>query len=1037
MVDSTLPKAEEPRHTPWRGYVTLLFADLCDYTGLGEQHDPEEIDELRFRLEQLAGRVIERHGGSVSQIYGDGILAVFGFPEARGDDSRRAVGAAVELREAVHELRWNVEGAVPVEFQLHSGVHAGLVCARSGDALNGKYSLSGDTVSTTARLCASAERDEIIVSEAVRQGIDGFFSVAQSQALTLKGKRAPVITYRVLGPSDVNSHFQARCRRGLSAFVGRERELAELESHVQKAHPAEGCRVIVRAAAGVGKSRLLEEFRHRIGSPVLCALHGYCESYGDAVPLQPFLHMLRQLIDAQDLQAARDELQKLVSREEDVAVLLSLLALRPSAKNEINEASIQRAFVELFSGLARDRRVLVTVDDWQWADDISRKLLAALLDERTCPMSVVLALRTTDRAAAAPSEFSVLDLAPFDEVESARVARSLRTQNLPAAVVKALHRRSGGNALFLEELCRALPSAAFCDEAALEMSGAPTTLHGVIQARLTGLDPRDAHVLHAAAVIGNEFASSLLAELLSDTDITPSLEALTAADIIYAGDRPGLFRFKHGIAREVVYESVRISERRAMHAAIVKHLLETRGSDSLDDRIEALAYHCHQSGDFERAVRFGEIAGDKALLTSALDRARQQYATALNALELLQPCVERKRQFLTIAARWGQACVYSPSREQLALLERALTYARELGDDRGLAEVQNLLGWIHYVLGDYPNAEAHYTLARQLAEALGEHGRRLLVQLDANFGQCYAASGSYDEALRLLSNSIVSKQVRMKSVPNHVAQGSAYALACRATIHGDRGDFALAERDLKLARELCEHTGHAVEGSVFALNAMVELQRGEWEACRSAALRSHSIAERDSHYTFTTSAAYEAYARFMLTREAEALRQLRNSVESLEGRGTTLFLSFAQARLALAGWVAGDLSLAQHWAERALLRARQHDPLGEAAAHRVLARICSTRSTPSRIELTSHLQSALAAAERRRSPREALLTHYLAAQLGAPNLQLSAEQAAAELQHLGVRAHAFERATTESVPAVASSDVHVLTGEARGSFPPR
>ncbi len=156
--------------------------------------------------------------------------------------------------------------------------------------------------------------------------------------------------------------------------------------------------------------------------------------------------------------------------------------------------------------------------------------------------------------------------------------------------------------------------------------------------------------------------------------------------------------------------------------------------------------------------------------------------------------------------------------------------------------MQNLLGWIHYVLGDYPTAEALYTIARKLAEAAGERGRRLLVQLDANFGQYYAASGSYDEALRLLSNSIVSKQVRTKSGPNHVAQGSACALSCRATIHGDRGGFALADRDLKLARELC-HTGHAVEGSVFALNAMVELQRREWEACRSAALRSHSIAE--------------------------------------------------------------------------------------------------------------------------------------------------------------------------------------------------
>jgi class 3 adenylate cyclase/tetratricopeptide (TPR) repeat protein len=998
MVDTSLPKADEARHTPWRGYVTLLFADLCDYTGLGEEHDPEEIDDLRFRLEQLAGRVIERHGGAVSQIYGDGILAVFGFPEARGDDSRRAVGAAVELRESVHELRWDGK---PVEFRLHSGVHAGLVCARRGDALNGKYTLSGDTVSTTARLCASAEGDEIVVSEAVRQGIDGFFATAQLEAaLTLKGKRAPVTTFRVLGPSDVKSHFQARCRRGLSAFVGRDRELSELEASFRAGQEAGGCRVIVRGPAGVGKSRLLEQFRVHMGDSGLYALHGYCESYGDVVPLQPFLHMLRQVIGAAaDAEAAERTLRALLTREEDVALLLALLGLRP--KSEISELSIQRAFGALFEALSRERTLFVSVDDWQWADDSSRKLMAAVLD--AARLNVVLAVRTIEREAPPAHDFTLLELSPFDEAESARIARSLRMHSLPAGVVRALHRRSGGNALFLEELCRALPSEAFCDEAALEKSGAPTTLHGVIQARLTGLDARDAQVLQTAAVIGNEFSSGLLAQLCRDAELAPALEALTAADIIYAGERPGLYRFKHGIAREVVYESVRIGERRAMHAEISTFLLGTASPAA-----EALAYHCYQSGDYERAARFGEIAGDKALAASALDRARQQYATALHALELCGTCSEHQQRFLSIAARWGQACVYSPSRDQLALLERAAQYAELLGNDIGHAEVHNLLGWIHYVLGDYPTAESHCTTARTLARAAGERGQRILVQLDANFGQCYAASGAYDEALRQLGDSIEQKQARGKS--KHLAQGSVYALSCRAAIHGDRGDFAAADRDLQLARELCQHSGHAVEGSVFALQAMVELQRGDWDASRSAALHSHAIAERvNSHYTFTTSAAYEAYARFMLTRDAEALRQLRNCIDSLEGRGTALFLSFALGCQAHAAWIAGDVGLAQSSAERALVRARQHDPLGEAVAYRVLARL----STDAPLELTSHLHSALAAAERRHSKRETLLTQYLAAQLGAPLLQLTAEQAESRLAAMGFRVAALRAAPAQ------------------------
>jgi hypothetical protein len=162
----------------------------------------------------------------------------------------------------------------------------------------------------------------------------------------------------------------------------------------------------------------------------------------------------------------------------------------------------------------------------------------------------------------------------------------------------------------------------------------------------------------------------------------------------------------------------------------------------------------------------------------------------------------------------------------------------------------------------------------------------------------------------------------------------------------------------------------------------------------------------------------------MLTRDGDALRQLRNSVESLEGRGTALFLSFAQGCLAHAAWIAGDLTLAQHWAERTLTRARQHDPLGEAVAHRVLALVCSTHNTPGRLELTSHLQSALAAAERRRSRREALLTQHLAAQLGAASPQLTAEQAARELEHMGVCLHALDGKPPRALPAPANVDVN-------------
>src|ERR1700753_1802851 len=162
----------------WRGHATLLFADLCGFTAIGETHDPAEIDALRRELGRLGTPAVQRHGGSVAQIYGDGILAVFGFPKQREDDPRHAVEAAVELRDAVRSLRVEPpeDASEAIECRLHSGVHAGLVFARDGDALNGRYTLSGDAVTIAARLCAAAREDEIVVSEAVLHGIEGFFA---------------------------------------------------------------------------------------------------------------------------------------------------------------------------------------------------------------------------------------------------------------------------------------------------------------------------------------------------------------------------------------------------------------------------------------------------------------------------------------------------------------------------------------------------------------------------------------------------------------------------------------------------------------------------------------------------------------------------------------------------------------------------------------------------------------------------------------------------------------------------------------------
>lgn len=506
---------------PWRGHVSLLFTDLCDYTSLGEQHDPEEVDALRCELEHLVAQVVARHGGSVSQMYGDGILAVFGLPVPREDDPRRAVGAAIELRDAVHRLKVR-DGKF--ECRLHCGVHSGLVFARTGDELNGRYILSGDAVSTTARVCAAAQRDEVVVTDVVRRASEGFFSFSSGTVdLTLKGKRVPVSTHRVIAGSGAHTSFQARCNRGLTEFVGRKQELARLNEVLHDSHRTEPRVLLVSGPAGVGKSRLLEELRRQNSAADRRILHGYSEAYGDVVPLQPFVQMQRQLSGIAE----------------------------PAASTH--------AFIALIRALSDKSPVALVLDDWQWADDASRSLLDALLAE-PLPLCVVLATRAPARLGDQPTGCEVVRLAPFDQHESEQMVHAL----LGAADARSLHQRSGGNPMYLEELCRALPGHA---------GALPTTLHGVIQARLAALSARDARVLQAASVVGNEFNAMQLAELTRDSSVASALDALVHEGMIYAHEQPNEYGWKHGFAREVIYESVRLSERHALHAACAASLL--------------------------------------------------------------------------------------------------------------------------------------------------------------------------------------------------------------------------------------------------------------------------------------------------------------------------------------------------------------------------------------------------------------------------------------------------------------------------------
>jgi class 3 adenylate cyclase/tetratricopeptide (TPR) repeat protein len=998
--------------------VTLLFADLCDYTSLTEACDPEEIADLRQRLMEIASSVVTKHHGAVNQFVGDGIQAVFGFPEADEEEVRHAISAALELGERARELE--ARSVLPGNFHLrmHSGVHSGLVFASSGDPRHGQYQFTGDAVNTAARLCSVAGRGEVIVSESTLRGFESFFETEPVQALSLKGKKQPVAALRVMAGLPAETRFQARSKLGLSPYVGRQAELLALEEALIQAEQGQGKAVCIVGDAGVGKTRLMDELRRMAGRIGLKVLRGSCESYGGMTPLRPFLQVLRELFPLSEAagaeQRAAEVEQALLQLDEGLRAhlspLLELLSVRagpPASKTDgLQPATAISAITALLIAVFAKGPLLLLLDDWQWSDGASvqvlGRLLRALPDQ---PCLMVVAARSVDADDTILSNTPRLALTPFTEAESMRAAGYLLEGGLPEATLRRVHGRSGGNPLFLEEICGALRQRGWGVDQ-LEDS-VPNTVHSLIRARVEALAPDAARLLGVASVIGNEFSEWLLAEVSGVQDVAATLSSAKLGGLVQPTETAGVFRFKHGLTREVVYETLRVAERRVLHGKVAQALSTHYRELAVSDHYEALALHYAGAREHAQGAKFAELAGDKAAASSALDRAREHYAAALSQLDELKLDDDLQLRWLNIVIKWSAASVYYPAREQLAVLSRASEYAKRLDDDDKLAWVEHWTGWIYYALGGADAAIER--LNRSLTLSTKVHDHRLTAQALVSIGQCYAARGRYEPALDYLDRGL---EMKRRAPPLGV--GAAYALGCRGVLLGDRGDFAAANQHFDEALAIVADTGDALEGSLLGLQCLVKIWHGAWQEAVETAARGRATGERvNGPYVLAMCQATAGYARFRLDRDLDALEGLRRAVDWLERRDIHLFLSFCYGHLALAELQVGRLEAARDYSQRALSRARNGDPLGEAMAQRVLSRIARAKNDFEGAR--RHQQLARESGERRGSPREAALADLCLGELeeaeGNPKRARQLfEQARNDFEKLTMTAHAAEAA---------------------------
>ncbi|MEE8396159.1 MAG: AAA family ATPase [bacterium] len=616
------PPSDLPQsHQGERRQATVLFSDLSGYTAMGERLDPEEVGSLMGRLKAEAVSIVEGHGGIVNQFVGDEVLALFGIPLAHEDDPRRAVQAALELHRMARALSGEVEGRVGAPLRMHTGINTGLVVTHLRDDREGAYGITGDTVNTGARLAAQAEADMILLGPETHRSISAYFETEPLEPVRVKGKTKPVTPHRVVGATAVQTRFDAAQRRGLSPYVGREHEMETLRDLFAQAESGQGQAVAVVGDAGLGKSRLIHEFRRGLELEEVNLAVGRCTATGANQSYLPFQDLFRVWFDIAEEDAPADRTAKIEGGTtaldpglvEHLPALYHLLsipgdhAFPPTMAGEAIQRKVVAALRAWLLAASRDKPLVLICEDLHWVDANSEKMLHRYIED--IPARRVLLLISYRPEYRPPwghySHFTVLPLRPLPENATAAIlAASFGVERLPEGLAERVHARTEGSPFFSEEVALSLIGEGVVERQngnavltrPITEIAFPDTVQAVVRERIDRLGEGPREVLRLAAVVGREFTESLVAKIHEQPDwVAENLGELRSLDLILEKRfHPELeYMFKHAITHEVSYSTLLVSRRKTLHR-LVGLAIEELYAGRLAEFHEMLAHHFDQ-----------------------------------------------------------------------------------------------------------------------------------------------------------------------------------------------------------------------------------------------------------------------------------------------------------------------------------------------------------------------------------------------------------------------------------------------------------
>lgn len=744
----TRPAAAERRH------LTVMFCDMVGSTALSEQFDPEDLRDTIAAYRETCARVVDHYEGFVANYIGDGIVVFFGYPKAHEDDAERAVRAGLEIVGSfARELTGPAE-ALRKPLEVRIGIATGLVVV--GDVIGAgteeRHSAVGETPNLAARLQALAPPNGVIIAGSTRSLLGTKFELKDLGSHALKGVSAPVQAWCVVRPRHLESRFASTADAKLTPLVNREEEIALLLRRWQQAKEGEGQVVLLAGEPGIGKSRIIQEFRERIANDPHGSMSFQCSPYYTSTAFYPFVEHLKSVLgidrDAPGVVTFEELKTTLAAMNDSVepeAGLLAALLLDASshAYKPLNlppqrqKEETLAALANLFVGLARAQSAVMIVEDAHWIDPSSREVLDLLVDRiQNFRILLLLTCRPEFQPSwNAQSHITTLTLNRLSrQLRAAMVEHVAGAMPIPEEVIKEITLKTDGVPLFVEELTKAVLESNILSEkdgryvlsGPLRPLAIPATLNDSLMARLDRMASYK-EVAQIGATIGREFSYGLLREVAESpiSHLNLSLRKLEEADLIIRRGHPlqATYVFKHALVQDAAYSTLLHRDRRKLHAKIAAVLVENY-PEKAEREPELLAHHFTEAGQSEPAVRFWLKAGKRAAKTRANLEAIAHLRRGLEVLEGSPNLPDRDSTELELRIALGVLLIAARGyavREVEDNYMRALELSQKLDDNQIIFQATRGLWVCYFIRADLHKAyELSLTLLK-LAE-LADHG---------------------------------------------------------------------------------------------------------------------------------------------------------------------------------------------------------------------------------------------------------------------------------------------------------------------------